>query len=236
MIQRLKDPAQRARAQKEMDEPSTTWENQWRGSGGGQGVTLIQVLNPELRKYEGMNFEEIGRQMGKDPRDAAMDIAIADRGQSEVVIAIMQDADVRAAVSSPLVTYGSDSPAQAADGPLSASKAHPRAFGTFPRIMSEYVRTEHVMRMEEAVRKMTSLAASRVGLMDRGVLRPGMMADIAIFDPATIQDVATYQDPLRYSVGVKDVFVNGRPVVLDGKITEERPGRALRGPGYKPVH
>ena len=102
--------------------------------------------------------------------------------------------------------------------------------------MSEYVRTEHVMRMEEAVRKMTSLAASRVGLMDRGVLRPGMMADIAIFDPATIQDVATYQDPLRYSVGVKDVFVNGRLVVLDGKITEERPGRALRGPGYQPVH
>ena len=236
MIQRLKDPAQRARAQKEIDEPSTTWENQWRGSGGGQGVTLIQVLNPELRKYEGTNFEEIGRQMGKDPRDAAMDIAIADRGQSQVVIAIMQEADVRAAVSNPLVTYGSDSPAQAEDGPLSASKAHPRAFGTFPRIISEYVRTEHVMSMEEAVRKMTSLAASRVGLMDRGVLRPGMMADIAIFDPATIQDVATYQDPLRYSVGVKDVFVNGRPVVLDGKITEERPGRALRGPGYKPVY
>jgi len=123
MIQRLKDPVQRARAQKEMDEPSTMWENQWRGSGGGQGVTLIQVLNPELRKYEGMNFEEIARQMGKDPRDAAMDIAIADRGQSEVVIAIMQEADVRAAVSNPLVTYGSDSPAQAADGPLSASKS-----------------------------------------------------------------------------------------------------------------
>ena len=235
MIERLKDPAQRARAQKEMDEPSATWENQWRGSGGGQGVTLIQVLNPELRKYEGMNFEEIGRQMGKDPKDAAMDIAIADRGQSEVVIAIMQEADVRTAVSNPLVTYGSDSPAQATDGPLSTSKAHPRAFGTFPRILSEYVRTEHVMSMEEAVRKMTSLAASRVGLMDRGVLRPGMMADIAIFDPATIQDVATYQDPLRYSVGVKDVFVNGRPVVLDGKMTEERPGRALRGPGYKTV-
>lgn len=236
MIERLKDPAQRARAQKEMDEPSTTWENQWRGSGGGQGVTLIQVLNPDLSKYEGMNFEEIGRQMGKDPKDAAMDIAIADRGQSAVVVAIMQEADVRTAVSNPLVTYGSDSPAVATDGPLSTSKAHPRASGTFPRILSEYVRTEHAMRMEEAVRKMTSLAASRVGLMDRGVLRPGMMADIAIFDPATIQDVATYQDSLRYSAGVKDVFVNGRPVVLDGKITEERPGRALRGPGYKPIH
>jgi dihydroorotase/N-acyl-D-amino-acid deacylase len=235
MIQRLRDPAQRVRAQKEMDEPSTTWQNQWRGSGGARGVTLIQVLNPELHKYEGMNFEEIGQQMNKDPRDAAMDIAIADRGESAVVIAIMEEADVRAAVSSPLVTYGSDSPAQAEDGPLSTSKAHPRAFGTFSRVVAEYVRTEHTMRLEEAVRKMTSLAASRVGIMDRGILRPGMMADIALFDPATIQDVATYQDSLRYSVGIKDVFVNGRPVVLDGKITEERPGRALRGPGYKLV-
>ncbi len=235
MIQRLKDPAQRTRAQKEMDEPSTTWENQWRGSGGGQGVTLIQVLNPELQKYEGMTLEEIGRRLSKNPKDAAMDIAIADRGQSQVVISIMQEADVRAAVSSPLVTYGSDSPAQAEDGPLSTTKAHPRAFGTFPRLLAEYVRTEHTMGMEEAVRKMTSQAASRVGIMDRGILRPGMMADITLFDPVAIQDVATYTDPLHYSVGVKDVFVNGRPVVLDGKITEERPGRALRGPGYKLV-
>jgi dihydroorotase/N-acyl-D-amino-acid deacylase len=235
MIQRLKDPAQRARAQKEMDEPNTTWENQWRGSGGGQGVTLIQVINPALQKYEGMNFEEIGRQMNKDPKDAAMDIAIADRGQSQVVIAVMDEADVRAAVLNPLVTYGSDSPAQAENGPLSTTKAHPRAFGTFPHILAEYVRTEHAMRLEEAIRKMTSQAASRVGIMDRGILRPGMMADIVLFDPATIQDVATYKDPLHYSVGVKDVFVNGRPVVLDGQITEERPGRALRGPGYKPA-
>lgn len=235
MLERLKDPAQRARAQREMEAPSTTWQNQWLGSGGGEGVTLIQVVNPELHHYEGLNLTEIARQMGKgkDPKDAAMDIAIADRGQSQVVIAIMQEDDVRAAVSNSLVTYGSDSEAQAEDGPLSTTKAHPRAFGTFPRILAEYVRTEHTMRLEEAVRKMTSQAASRVGITDRGILRPGMMADIAIFDPATIKDVATYNDPLRYSAGVKDVFVNGRPVVLDGKITDERPGRALRGPGYK---
>src|SRR6266567_7782609 len=235
MLERLKDAAQRARAQKEMDEPNSTWENQWRGSGGGQGVLLIQVLNPELRKYEGMNLDEIGRQMGKDPKDAAMDIAIVDHGNSSVVISIMEDADVRAAVSNPLVTYGSDSQAQAEDGPLSTTKAHPRSFGTFTRVLAEYVRSEHTMGLEEAVRKMTSQAASRVGITDRGILRPGMMADITIFDPETVRDTATYNDPLHYSVGVKDVFVNGRPVVLDGKITEERPGRALRGPGYKPV-
>jgi len=233
MIERLKDPSQRARTKEEMDQPSATWENEWQGSGGAQGVMLIQVLNPELRKYEGMNFEEIGHAMGKDPRDAAMDIAIADRGNSSVVIAIMRDDDVRAAVTNALLTYGSDSPAQAEDGPLSTTKAHPRAFGTFTRILAEYVRQQHAMGLEEAVRKMTSQAASRVGITDRGILRPGMFADIAIFDPATVKDVATYNDPLRYSAGVKDVFVNGRPVVLDGKITDERPGRALRGSGYR---
>jgi N-acyl-D-amino-acid deacylase len=233
MIERLKDPAQRARVKKEMDEPSATWENQWLGSGGAKGVMLIQVLKPQLRKYEGMNFEEIGSEMGKDPKDAAMDIAIADNGSSQVVIAIMREDDVRAAVSNPLVTYGSDFPAQAEDGPLSTTKAHPRAFGTFPRILAEYVRDQQVMRLEEAVRKMTSQAASRTAITDRGILRPGMFADIAIFDPARIQDTATYNDPLRYSIGVKDVFVNGKPVVLDGKVTDERPGRALRGPGYK---
>jgi dihydroorotase/N-acyl-D-amino-acid deacylase len=232
MLERLRDPATRSRVRKEMDEPGTVWENEWLGSGGAQGVTLIQVLNPELRKYEGMNFEEIGRQMGKDPKDAAMDIAIADHGNSQVVIAIMQEPDVRAAVSNPLLTYGSDSPAQAEDGPLSTTKAHPRAFGTFPRILAEYVRTEHTMPLEEAIRKMTSLAASRVKIADRGILRPGMMADIVVFDSAAIRDVVTYKEPLHYSVGVRYVFVNGRPVVLDGKITEERPGKALRGPGY----
>ncbi len=218
MLERLKDPAQRTRAKKEMDEPSASWENEWRGSGGGKGVTLIQVLNPNLHKYEGMNFGEIGQQMGKDPIDAAMDVAIADRGNSQVVIAIMQESDVRAAVSNPLVTYGSDSPAQAEDGPLSTTKAHPRAFGTFPRVLAEYVRSQHTLRLEEAVRKMTSQAASRVGITDRG------------------RDIATYNEPLRYSVGMEHVFLNGRPVVLNGKITDERPGRALRGPGYRPAY
>ena len=233
MIERLKDPAQRDRAKKEMDQPSAVWQNQWLGSGGASGVTLIQVVNPELRKYEGMNFEEIGRAMAKDPKDAAMDIAVRDHGNSQVVIAIMRADDVSAAVSDPLVTYGTDSAAQAEDGPLSATKAHPRAFGTFPRVLAEYVRDKHSIRLEEAIRKMTSQAASRVGLTDRGILRPGLFADIVVFDPATIHDTATYNDPLHYSVGVKDVFVNGKPVILDRKLTEERPGRALRGPGYR---
>jgi N-acyl-D-amino-acid deacylase len=179
-----------------------------------------------------MTLEQIGQQMNEDPKDAAMDLAIADRGNSGVVISIMNPEDVRAAVVNPIVSYGSDSAAQAQDGPLSKTKAHPRAFGTFPRILAQYVREEHAMRLEEAVRKMTSLAASRVGLMDRGILRPGMFADIVVFDARTIKDEATYNDPLRYSVGVKYVLVNGRPVIWEGEITKERPGRALHGPGY----
>jgi dihydroorotase/N-acyl-D-amino-acid deacylase len=234
MIARFKDPVQRERIKKEMDQPSTTWENEWLGSGGdGSGIMLVGLMNPELAKYEGMTLQEIGRQWNKDPKDVAMEIVIADHGHTGQIISIMDEGDVRAAVSNPIVTYGSDSEAQAEDGPLSKTKAHPRAFGTFPRILGMYAREQHTMSLEEAVRKMTSLAASRVGLLDRGILRPGVFADIAVFDPKTIRDAATFSDPMHYSAGVRYVFVNGRPVVWDGAITDERPGRPVRGAGYQ---
>ena len=236
MLARLKDPAQRERIKKDMDDPhATTWENQWYGSGGGDGMMLSSVLDPALRKYEGKTLTEIGREMGEDPRDAVMDLVIADKGQSSVITAIMDEADVRAALADPLVSICTDSGAQAEDGPLSESKSHPRAWGTFARILGHYVRDEHLITLEEAVRKMTSQPATRVHLLDRGILRPGMAADITVFNPATIHDVSTFADPRHYSVGVIDVFVNGRAVVRDGRITEARPGRALRGPGYRPA-
>jgi len=237
MIARFKDPVQRERIKKEMDQPSTTWENEWLGSGGdGSGIMLVGLMNPELASYEGMTLQEIGRQWKKDPKDVAMEIVIADHGRTGQVISIMDEGDVRAAVSNSIVTYGSDSEAQAEDGPLSKTKAHPRAFGTFPRILGIYAREQQMMSLEEAVRKMTSLAASRVGLLDRGILRPGAFADIAVFDPKTIRDLATFSDPMHYSVGVRYVFVNGRPVVWDGSITDERPGRPVRGAGYQAKH
>jgi N-acyl-D-amino-acid deacylase len=230
MLARLRDPAQRERIRKDMDDPNaTTWENQWAGANGGDGIMLSSVLNPDLRKYEGMTFTQIGKAMGKDPRDAVMDLVIADKGESSVITAIMSDDDVRTALRNPLVGVGTDSGAQAEDGKLSESKSHPRAWGSFPRILGKYVRDEHVLTIEEAIRKMTSKAADRVHLADRGILRPGMKADVTIFDPATIRDVSTFEDPKHYSVGVKHVFVNGRAVVADGKITAERPGRPLRG-------
>ena len=234
MLARLKTPADRERIKKEMEDPASPgWENQWFGSGGGDGVMLSSVLDPSLRRYEGMTLTAIGKQMGKDPRDAVMDLVIADRGNSYVVISIMREDDVVAALKHPLVSIDTDSGAKAEDGPMSESKAHPRAFGTFARILGKYVRDEKVLRLEEAIRKMTSQPATRVHLQDRGILRPGMAADITVFDPAKIRDVSTFEDPMHYSVGVRHVLVNGRAVVADGKITSERSGRSLKGPGFR---
>ncbi len=234
MLARLRTPGDRERIKREMTDPASPgWENQWFGSGGGDGVMLSSVLDPTLRQYEGMTLSAIGRQMGKDPRDAVMDLVIADRGNSEVMTSVMREDDVVAALKHPLVSVDTDSGAAAEDGPLSESKSHPRAFGTFPRILGRYVRDQKVLRLEEAIRKMTSQPAARVHLQDRGILRPGMAADVTVFDPAAIRDVATFEDPMHYSVGVRYVLVNGRPVVADGKITGERPGRALKGPGAK---
>ena len=233
MIARLKDPAQRERAKKDMDDPNAPFENQWYGSGGPSGVMLSSVLNDDVRKYEGMTFDQIGKAMGKDPRDAAMDLVIADRAESSVIIAIMQEEDVLTAMKHPLISFDTDSGAQAEDGKLSESKSHPRAWGVFPRVLGHYSRDQHVLPLEEAVRKMTSQAAIRVGVSDRGILRKGMFADITVFDPATIRDVATFEDPKHYAEGIRYVLVNGKAVVREGKMTDERPGQPILGPGFK---
>ena len=234
IIARLKDPASRERIRKEMDDPASPgWENQWFGSGGGDGVMVSEVLNQSLKKYEGRTLTQIGKDENKDPRDALMDIVVADRGNTQCIISIMREDDVRTALVHRLVSFGTDSGAKAEDGPLAGTKGHPRGWGSFARILGKYVRDEKLMSLEEAIRKMTSLPAHRVGLLDRGLLRPGMAADITVFDPATIHDVATFEDPNHYSVGVRTVVVNGQVVVADGKITTARPGLPLRGPGYR---
>jgi len=234
MVARLKDPAQRERAKRDMEDPNPKdWENQWYGSGGATGVLLSSVLDPSLRKWEGKNFEEIGKEMGKDPRDAVMDLVIADHGESSVIISIMREDDVRTALASPMVSIGTDSGARAEDGPLSLSKSHPRAWGSFTKILGTYVRDEKLIPLEDAIRRFTSRPATRVGISDRGLLRPGFKADITIFDLATVRDRSTYVDPNHYSEGVRHVLVNGQPVVKDGKITEARPGQVIRGQGRK---
>ncbi|MEO5821117.1 MAG: D-aminoacylase [Vicinamibacteraceae bacterium] len=233
MLKRLQDPDTRARVKRDMDDPNAPFENQWFGSGGPAGVMLSSVLDPALRKYEGMSFDAIGTAMGKDPRDAAIDLVIADKAESSVIISIMRESDVIDAMRTPWVSFDTDSGARAEDGPMSVSKSHPRAWGTFTRVLGKYVRQEGVLTLEDAVRKMTSQAAIRVGITDRGLVRPGMMADLVVFDPATVADVATFEQPNHYSIGVRHVFVNGQAVVANGAITKARPGRALRGPGYQ---
>ena len=234
MLKRLQDPVQRERIKREMDDPTVKeWENQWYGSGGAEGVMVSTVLDPSLRKWEGKTLAQIGKDMGKDPRDAAMDLVIADRGETSVIISIMREDDVRLALANPMISIGTDSGAKAEDGPLSESKSHPRAWGSFPRILGKYVRDEKLMPLEEAIRRFTSRPAARVGLTDRGLLRPGLKADVTVFDAARIRDVSTFTDPTHYSEGVQYVFVNGQAVVDKGHITNARPGEALRGPGAK---
>lgn len=233
MLARLKDRSLRDRIKREMADPHVKeWENQWYGSGGGAGVMLSAVVEPELRQYEGMTLEAVGKARGVDPRDAVMDLVLADQGRSDVIISIMTEVDVRAALANPMISIGTDSGARAEDGPLAGSKSHPRGWGSFPRVLSKYVRDERLLTLEEAIRRFTSRPAARMRLWDRGILRAGMKADITVFDPNTIRDRSTYDDPAHYAEGVRHVIVNGQAVVADGVITEARPGQVIRGPGH----
>ena len=233
LIERLKDPAVRARVKADLAKDDPSWENQYQGAGGAGGVLIVSVVNPALKKYEGKTLEQIGKEEGKDPVDVIMDVVTADRANTSNVIFMMSEDDVRLALKHPLVSLGTDSSASATDGIFSQEKSHPRAWGSAARILGKYVREEKLLPLEEAVRKMTSLPASRMGLADRGIVRPGMLADLVAFDPATVKDKATFENPLQYSEGIPYVAVNGQLVVDGGRITAARPGRPLFGPGYK---
>lgn len=233
-IERLKDPATREKLKQEMRAPSKNWENFYLGAGGGEGILIAGVLNRELAKYEGKRINEVARMMGKpDEIDALFDLLIADNAQTSMIVFLMSEDDVKLALRQPWVSVGVDHGAVALTGPLAEGNAHPRGYGSFPRILGRYVRDEHVLTLEEAIRKMTSLAANRVHLVDRGLLKPGFFADVVVFDPLQVRDVATFEDPNRLSAGMRDVIVNGALVIFAGKQTNALPGRPLRGPGYR---
>jgi N-acyl-D-amino-acid deacylase len=232
LLKRLADPATRERVKTDMAKETTEWENQWLGSGGAEGVMVAEVLDPKLKPYEGRMISAIAAEEKKDPRDVVIDLVLADRANAACIIAIMDEKDVRAALAHPLVSFCTDSQAKATDGPLSHETSHPRGWGSAARILGYYVREEKVLRLEEAIRKMTSFAAEAAGLPDRGLVKPGFAADLAVFDPATVRSAATFESPNRYSEGFRYVAVNGILVVDEGKITGKKPGRALRGPGY----
>jgi N-acyl-D-amino-acid deacylase len=234
LLKRLADPQTRARVKADMVKEAKDWENQWLGSGGAEGVWVAEVLNPKLKKYEGQTIAAIAKAENKDPRDVVIDIVLADRANAFCIIAIMDEKDVRTALASPLVSFGTDSQAKATDGPFGSETSHPRGWGSATRILGYYVRDQKVLRLEEAVRKMTSFAAEAAGLKERGLVKEGFWADLAIFDPNTVNSRATFEKPNQYSEGMPYVAVNGVLVVDGGKITGAAPGKALRGPGYKP--
>lgn len=231
-VNRLKDPQVRAAIRQELAGPVGSTENMWRGTGGPQGILISSVLDPALKHYEGRTIAQIAADEHKDPLDALMDVVIAGKDHVSAVYFTMSEDDVKFAMQQPFVSVGTDAGAANVQGPLSESKVHPRAYGSFPRILGRYVREQHLLTLEQAIRKFTSLPAQRMGLKDRGMLRVGNFADITIFDPATVNDVATFEDPHHASVGIEYVIVNGVLSLEHGKPTGQLGGRPLRGPGY----
>lgn len=231
-IKRLLDPAVRADIRRQLNGSAGGFENMWQGVGGADGVMVVSVLNPSLRKYEGKTVAQIAKMDNIDPLDALMDLVVADRDNVGAVYFSMSEEDVKLAMRQPWVSVGTDYGEVSPSGPLGESKSHPRAYGSFARILGKYVREEHNLRLEDAIRKFTSLPAQREKLDHRGLLRPDYFADITIFDPAKVRDMATFEDPNRTSVGFEYVFVNGVLALEHDKVTGQMGGHPLRGPGY----
>jgi N-acyl-D-amino-acid deacylase len=230
LLARLRDPATRARIRREMAGPQGA--NSASEAGALRNVVVLAVLDTTLRRYQGKRITEIAAEEHKDPYDALFDLILADHANTGRATFTMSEADVRLAVATPWVAVGSDFGARAPDGPL-GQPGHPRGYGAFTRILGHYVRDLHALSLETAVRKMSGLAAERMGLQDRGLVRVGYYADLAVFDPATVRDRATFENSTALSEGVKYVVVNGRFTLDDGRLTSERPGRPLRGPGWR---
>ena len=234
LIERLKDPANRARIRKDMETHSKDWDNEWQEIRGPEDVMITAVQNPALKKFQGKRLSEIAKTLNKDPMDALFDLLIEDKAFTECAVFGMSEPDVALALQQPWVSIDNDYSGVSPEGILGEEHAHPRAYGTFPRILRKYVREEKKLTLEEAIRKFSALPAQRMRLTDRGVLKQGMWADVVVFDPKTVRDVATYDDPNRLSEGMEYVLVNGVPVIEEGKMTGALPGKVLRGAGYTP--
>jgi dihydroorotase/N-acyl-D-amino-acid deacylase len=234
LIERLKDPATRDRIRKDMLTPSDQWDNEWQEIPGPEAVLIGVVKNPQLLPLQGKTLAEIAKIWNKDPMDALFDLLIEDHALTSVAVFGMSEPDVVLALQQPWVSVDNDSSGASPDGILGQEHPHPRAYGTFPRILRKYVREEHKLTLEDAIRKFSALPAQRMRLTDRGVLKAGLCADIVIFDPATIHDVATFENPNQLSQGMEYVLVNGVLVIDQSKMTGALPGKVLRGPGYVP--
>ena len=232
LIERLKDPAIRARIRKDMLTPSTEWDNEWQEIPNPDAVLIAVVQNPKLVPLQGKTLAEVAKLWNKDPIDALFDLIIEDNAFTDVAVFGMSEDDVSLALQQPWVSICNDSQGTSPEGLLGQEHPHPRAYGTFPRILRKYVREEKQLALEDAIRKFSALPAQRMRLTDRGVLKQGMWADVVVFDPATIKDRATFAEPNQLSQGMEYVLVNGVPVIDQGKMTGKLPGKVLRGAGY----
>ncbi len=234
LIERLKDPATRARLREELLAPSSSWDNEWNEISGPEDVLITEVLNPKLVPFQGKRLTDVAALWHEEPMDALFDFLIADDADSSCAVFGMSEPDVSLALQQPWVAVNNDSQGASPEGLLGLEHPHPRAYGTFPRILRKYVREEGKLTLEDAIRKFSSLPAQRMRLTDRGVLKQHMWADLVVFDPATIRDLATFDNPNQLSQGMEYVLVNGVPVIDRGRMTGKLPGQVLRGAGYRP--
>jgi N-acyl-D-amino-acid deacylase len=231
-IKRMKDPAVRARLVKEMRTPSQDWENLLLLAGSPKNVLLIAFKNPKLKPLTGKTLDEVARMRGKSPEETAMDLVIEDGSRVGTVYFLMSEDNVKREAALPWMSFGSDEASEAPEGVFLKSSSHPRAYGNFVRVLAEYVRKDKVAALPDAIRRLSALPATNLGIKNRGWLAPGYYADVVVFDPAKIQDHATFEKPKQLATGVDDVFVNGVQVLKDGRHTGAKPGRVVRGPGW----
>lgn len=234
LIERLRDPVSRARIRKELLTPSSEWDNEWYNLPGPEAILIGVVQNPKLLPLQGKTLAEIAKAQGKDPMDALFDLLIEDNAYTTAASFGMSESDIALALQQPWVSIDNDSEGTSPEGPLGKDHPHPRAYGTFPRILRKYVREEKKLTLEEALRKFSALPAERLRLSDRGVLKTGLWADIVIFDPERVRDRSTFDNPNQLAEGMDYVLVNGVPVIAEGKMTGSLPGKVLRGPGWQP--
>jgi len=229
---RLQDPKIRERVRREMTAPGPAWENLMLAA-GGTGTLLVGFKNEALRIYAGKTLDEVAKLRGKSVQDTAMDLVVEDGSRVQVVYFLMSEDNVKRQIQLPWVSFGSDASSMAPQGAFIKTSTHPRAYGNFSRLLGKYVRDEHVIPMEEAIRKLTSFPAATLRIKERGRLEKGYFADVVVFDPKTIADTSTYEKPHQFAVGMKHVWVNGGQVLKDGEHTGQKPGRVVRGPGYR---
>jgi N-acyl-D-amino-acid deacylase len=233
LLQRLRDPAARQRIRRDMETPGSWENNAWKEIAGPEAILIGAVQNPKLRPLQGKTLAAVAKQRKTDPITTLLDLLVEDNALTNVAVFGMAEPDVVLALKHPWVSINNDSEGTAPEGLLGQAHPHPRAYGTFPRILRKYVREEKRLTLEDAIRKFSSLAAQRMRLDDRGVLKAGMWADVVVFDPAQVRDLATFDKPNQLSVGIQWVLVNGVPVIADGKATGALPGKVLRGRGFR---